>query len=59
MASYKKMKYWNTCKRCGYYLDPGEGRYCDTCRDEIKEASAKQQSMTPAQVRETREPVTA
>jgi len=49
------MKYWNTCKLCGYYLDPGEGRYCDTCRDE--EASAKQQSMT--QVQEAREPVTA
>jgi len=58
--AYKQMRYWNTCARCGHYLDPGEGRLCDTCRDEIREeASAKQRSMTPAEVRETREPVTA
>lgn len=29
--------YGYTCKKCGCTLDPGEGRLCDDCREEMNE----------------------
>ncbi len=34
-----RMRY--RCDACGCYLDPGEGRLCDECRDAEKKRSEK------------------
>lgn len=26
------MRKWNKCRKCGCFLDPGEGSICDDCR---------------------------
>ncbi len=26
------MRKWNKCRKCGCFLDPGEGSICDECR---------------------------
>jgi recombinational DNA repair protein RecR len=27
-----QMRKWNKCRKCGCFLDPGEGSICDDCR---------------------------
>lgn len=30
---------WHKCERCGCSLDPGEGRICDECLEEMRETA--------------------
>lgn len=32
------------CERCGCRLDPGEGRYCEDCLEEITEEAREQRN---------------
>lgn len=35
------------CDVCGCYLDPGEGRICDECQDEIRRKKAAAKRVEP------------
>ena len=36
---------WHRCDICGCYLDPGEGRLCDDCQEDMRRREKKKESM--------------
>ena len=47
------MKNWYQCKRCGCYLDPGEGDICEDCRKAQKSACGVVKTKTAPEMPET------
>lgn len=46
MLEDNKMLY--RCDTCGCYLDPGEGRTCDECKEQIERRSQKRETIKEA-----------